>query len=174
MNIVSTNTRSEIIDLSTSEGTECPSWKKYPYHTEGAVGGFLGTNPIVCGGKRYNFDDIPIEYSNECHIIRPKKAENFTKMLSKRHDAASLVIKGKTLWISGGNDGIETLSSSEFIESERATSLAGPDLPLALEGHKMIEITDDLTLLIGGSLTKTPETCSHRVFRPSKHCRFKI
>ena len=64
-------------------GEGCPSWKKYPYHTEGAVGGFLGTNPIVCGGKRYHSDNTSIEYSDECHIMRPKKAESSSKTVSQ-------------------------------------------------------------------------------------------
>ena len=152
--ITYTDAESEIIDLSSSERTECPSWKKYPYNIRGAVGGFLGTNPIFCGGARYSLSsfDNSIEYSNECHIIRPKKAEKFTNMLSKRYGAASVIINEKILWVSGGNDGINTLSSTEFIESE---STAGPELPEALEGHKMIDITNDFTLLIGGSLTKS-------------------
>ena len=142
---------SEIIDLSSSP-IKCPSWKNEKI--KGAVGGYLGTNPIFCGGALYSLSsffnpvfDNPEEYSDECHIIRPWKAEKSTNMLSKRYGAASVIINETILWVSGGNDGISTLSSTEFIESE---STAGPELPEALEGHKMIDITDDSTLLIGG------------------------
>ena len=162
--IAYTDAESEIIDLSSSERTECPSWKNYPYNIRGAVGGFLGKSPIICGGAHYSLSSFgnSIEYSNECYIIRPKKAEKLTNMTSKRYGAASVIINEKILWISGGNDGINTLSSTEFIESE---STAGPELPEAIEGHKMIDITDDLTLLIGGSLTSThlPVKCMSKL-----------
>ena len=72
--IAYTDAESEIIDLSSSERTECPSWKNYPYNIRGAVGGFLGKSPIICGGAHYSLSslDNSIEYSNECHIIRPR------------------------------------------------------------------------------------------------------
>ena len=138
--------QSEFVDLSRSGSIQCPSWAKYPYGLKGATGGLLGTNAIVCGG----FEPT----SDECHKITQKKTEFLTKMLSKRYNAASLVVKGIYLWVSGGNDGSTTLSSSEFIEIE---TTPGPNLPEALEGHAMIDITDDLTLLIGGASTKFVE-----------------
>ena len=72
--IAYTDAESEIIDLSSSERTECPSWKNYPYNIRGAVGGFLGKSPIFCGGAHYSLSSFgnSIEYSNECHIIRPR------------------------------------------------------------------------------------------------------
>ena len=146
----------EIIELLTSEKMECPSWGSYPFDSKGAVGGLLGTNPIVCGGIRRHHeedsDEYSDEYTNECRIVTPKSTEKFATMLSKRYSAASLVIKETILWVTGGSDGIKTLSSSEFIEIE---TTAGPELPVVLEGHKMIEITDDLTLFIGGSFRVT-------------------
>ena len=130
---------SEIIDLSTSERSNCPSWSSYPYDTKGTTGGFLGTNLIICGGSH--------DYSDECRVITPKSTRVLTKMLSKRYEADSLIIGEKYLWVSGGNDGSNTLSSSEHIEIE---STLGPELPTALEGHKMININDSFTLFIGG------------------------
>ena len=44
------NKQSGIIDFSTSEQMECPNWVSFPSDTKGAVGGLLGTNPVVCGG----------------------------------------------------------------------------------------------------------------------------
>ena len=117
----------------------CPSWVNYPNSLKGTTGGFLGTNVIVCGGF-----EPP---SDECHSITQTKANFLTKMIHKRYNAASLIIKEKYLWVSGGNNGSNTLSSSEHIEIMAAP---GPDLPEALEGHKMIDITEDLTLFIGG------------------------
>ena len=54
-------------------------------------------------------------------------------MLSKRYDAASLIIRDEYLWVSGGNDGINTLFSSEFIDIDtkgiynRSAQIIHPD-----------------------------------------------
>ena len=85
--------RSEVIDLVTPESTQCPSWADFPYDIQGTTGGFLGTNLIICGGT-------PTDYADECRIITPKSTKVLTKMVSKRYEAASLIIKGKYLWVS--------------------------------------------------------------------------
>ena len=125
------------------------------YGIKGAVGGFLGTKPLICGGMKVQYDkdlkEYSDEYSDKCLLITPKKTEKLRIMQSKRFNAASLVLKGSILWVTGGNDGTNTLSSTEFIENK---ATGGPELPKRLEGHKMIGITDDLTLLIGGGYLK--------------------
>ena len=80
-------------------------------------------------------------------------------MLFKRENAASLVIRNKYLWVSGGRNG-NTLSSTEFIETK---ALHGPELPKALEGHKMISISDDLTFFIGG-FSPISGSCTNPLF----------
>ena len=131
----------------SSGSAQCPPWANYPDSTEGATGGFAGLNPsiIVCGG------DNP-DISDKCNIVTPKKTEILTTMQSGRYDASSLILKEKILWVCGGNDGNNVLSSTEYIEIE---STAGPQMPEALEGHKMVAITDDLILFTGGSLSST-------------------
>ena len=126
----------------SSGSAQCPPWANYPYSTKGTTGGFAGLNPsiIVCGG------DIP-DISDKCNIVAPKKTDILITMQSARYDASSLILKEKILWVCGGNNGINVLSSSEYIEIE---STAGPEMPEALEGHKMVAITDDLILFTGG------------------------
>ena len=136
------------------------------YGIKGAVGGFLGTKPLICGGMKVQYDkdlkEYSDEYSDKCLLITPKKTEELIIMQSKRFNAASLVLKGSILWVTGGNDGTNTLSSSEFIEIEATT---GPELPEAIEGHKMIDITDDMILITGGgyitetTLASSGESC---------------
>ena len=77
-------------------------------------------------------------------------------MASKRYNAASVIKSETFLWVSGGNSGSGTLSSSEYINMDSEfinmdINTIGPELPIALESHTMIVITDDLTLVIGGS-----------------------
>ena len=112
---------SEVIDISTSQKSECNDWVHYPQNTKGATGGFLHTNPIICGG----YQELS-GYSSECNIVFPKTSKFLTNMLSKRYNAASVLIKETYLWISGGYDGETTLSSTEQIQLETVT--AGPEL----------------------------------------------
>ena len=136
----------------SSGSAQCPPWTNYPDSIKGATGGFAGLNPsiIVCGGEHpYNSDNI-----DKCYIVTPKKTELLTTMQSGRYDASSLILKEKILWVCGGNNGRNVLSSTEYIE---IGSTAGPQMPAALEGHKMVAITDDLILFTGGSLSSTSQ-----------------
>ena len=89
-----------------------PGHQNCGHPTQGATGAFLGTNILVCGG-------IPAyDNADECHIITPKSTEFLSNMTSKRYESSSLVIREKYLWISGGNNGKVTLSSTEFVGIE--------------------------------------------------------
>ena len=149
--------------MSPLGNTKCSNWANYPQNTKGTTGGFLGINVIVCGG----LNELH-EHSDECRIVAPKTTKLLTNMLSKRFDAASLIIKGKYLWVSGGNNGGGTLSSTEFIDINIGTT-AGPELPTALEGHKMIDITDDLTIVIGGSFAGIEKSTTYKYKYKSNH-----
>ena len=138
--------------MSTSTHTQLPDWADYPYPIKGTTGGFLRTNLIICGGL-----GPKLEVSDECHNINQKTTKTLTKMQSKRYEAASVIIREKYLWVSGGNDGFGTLSSTELIE---IGTTAGPKMPTALEGHEMININDSFTLLVGGSSAGEEQSAS--------------
>ena len=73
-------------------------------------------------------------------------------MTTKRSMAASVVISNNSLWITGGQDESHyVLSSSEYIETIKRMS--GPDLPIAVSSHSMVNIKNDLTIIIGGEIT---------------------
>ena len=148
----------------SSGSVHCPFWANYPIKTKNTIGGFSGVNPsiIVCGGK-----DSDMSVSDICNIVTPKKTEILTKMLSARNNAASLIIKEKILWVSGGNNGNNVLSSSEYIDIE---TRAGPEIPEALEGHKMIDVNDDLILFIGGSLSSSSTILTSTSASPKEGC----
>ena len=75
-----------------------------------------------------------------------------TLTISKRSNAASVAINSDTLWISGGFNGYIILSSSEFIQMNGIT--LGPQLPIALYAHAMINVKNELTMVIGGRLSE--------------------
>ena len=129
--------KSEIVDLSISGNYHCPYWID-PISTWGATGGLLGTTPIVCGGIHWG-----------CHTITKRESDEIAWMITSRIFAASVVINDDVLWISGGEDSnYDLLSSSEFIQLDGITQ--GPDLPMALKHHAMINMNDGRTMVIGG------------------------
>ena len=55
---------------------------------------------------------------------------------------------------------VDILSSSEFIQINR--NMPGPDIPIPLTKHTMINVKDDVTLLVGGHAVNlcSPKTYS--------------
>ena len=142
--------KTEILDFSIAQKFECKDFPDYPIPVGGATIGFLGSKVLVCGGGLYTFTTANhLETTDECYSINSKETEFVTKMSQKRSQAASVNINKNILWISGGhdNDG-DILSSSELMKVEG--SMAGPELPMPLQDHKMIAINSDLIMVIGG------------------------
>ena len=75
----------------------------------GATGGLLQNSPIVCGGRDDNYS-----ISRDCVAIGQPEIE--MKMIEKRVGAASVALDQSTLWIVGGWNGNNDLSSTEFIK----------------------------------------------------------
>jgi hypothetical protein len=77
-------------------------------------------------------------------------AQLLTRMTNKRGYAASAKITSTSFIVTGGRDeGNNVLSSSEIIDSYGSVT-PGPELPLPLYQHSMININDTLMLIIGG------------------------
>ena len=95
-----------------------------------ATGGLLQNSPIVCGGR-----DGQIKVSQDCVVIGQQPE---MKMIEKRRDAASVALDQNTLWIVGGYNGRNELSSTEFIKLDQP-SVKGRDLPFTISYHSMIQ-----------------------------------
>ena len=104
-------TLSEIIDLSCSGYHHCPDWVDYPLAAAGATGLLLEHIPVICGGLSQH----ETLYHDECYKVTANKAVLLGRMSSKRKNAASVVIKNSTLWVTGGYSGNFALSSTDFI-----------------------------------------------------------
>ena len=71
-------------------------------------------------------------------------------MSTKRYDAGSVTISDSILWVSGGSNQIEDfLSSSDYVQVDR--TMPGPELPIPLTKHAMVNIGNDLTIVMGGA-----------------------
>ena len=97
----------------------------------GSVGGMVSGQPVICGG--YNlYDD---EYLQDCVILG--QPNDKMKLLQKRTGAGSVVLDHETLWVVGGETGIEDLKSTEFISLHKP-SVEGPMLPFSIERYPII------------------------------------
>ena len=137
---------SEMIDLAIKSDSSCKNWAEFPKDVDSATGGVIKETVVICGGG------IPGESSDECYSLNGKVATLITHMSAKRAYAASLVINGASLWITGGwSSDTGRLASSEYITLEG--SIPGPDMPIPVDSHALVAINKTCSLLIGGRTT---------------------
>ena len=130
----------EILDLKTDKCLRLPS---LPRPKCGITGGLLGEIPVVIGGDE---DDEVLKIGT---AIIP-----FQSQLSKKRFLAATTPKNQSLWVTGGKDASfkdSKLKSTDIIQRD-GTIVVGPELPLALSQHAIVEIQPDETyMLIGGN-----------------------
>ena len=137
---------SEMIDLAIKSDSSCKNWAEFPKDVDSATGGVIKETVVICGGG------IPGESFDECYSLNGKVATLITHMSAKRAYAASLVINGASLWITGGwSSDTGRLASSEYITLEG--SIPGPDMPIYISSHALVAINKTCSLLIGGRTT---------------------
>ena len=135
---------SEMIDLAIKSDSSCKNWAEFPKDVDSATGGVIKETVVICGGG------IPGESFDECYSLNGKVATLITHMSAKRAYAASLVINGASLWITGGlnSDTGSYLASSEYITLEG--SIPGPDIPIHIIVHALVAINKTCSMIIGG------------------------
>ncbi len=156
---LSSETRTtELISLSSKEKM-CRKIADFPHFIDGSDGGILVLNkvryPIICGGHGtvacYVFDSTKRRWI----LIEGREKPR------KRFRAASVVLADdKTLWRTGGQYGAITgimLKSTELVTFDHGKSLetpfnyrAGPDLPIEIAYHCMVQVNSTTAMLIGG------------------------
>ena len=143
----------EVIDVSSSSSSspfvDIPSGRNW------AVGGLLGSTPILCGGRT--------PYEDSCISFKNSQWTKTHEMTTKRGRAASVQLNSTTLWIMGGDnkdDGI--LDSSEFLSVDSSVGSQGPTLPIKMKSFCAVKYSEHHVYIIGG-LTETAEW-SNNVF----------
>ena len=74
-------------------------------------------------------------------------------MLEKRKSASSVVLNQRTLWVTGGNGGVEDKKSTELIslvDQQQPLVQEGPVLPFTIKSHSMVEANSTSIYIIGG------------------------
>ena len=70
-------------------------------------------------------------------------------MIQRRMFASSVVLNQSTLWVTGGEEHFNALSTTEFITLDQAAA-TGPKLPFTISHHGMIKLNDHAIYIIGG------------------------
>ena len=136
---------SEMIDLAIKSDSSCKNWAEFPKDVDSATGGVIKDTVVICGGGDLNIG----ESFDECYNLNGKVATLITHMSAKRKYAASLVINGASLWITGGwSSDTGRLASSEYITLEG--SIPGPEMPTRITRHVLVAINRTFSMLIGG------------------------
>ena len=137
-----------MIDLAIKSDSSCKNWAEFPKDVYSATGGVIKETVVICGGVV-----DPVESFDECYSLNGKVATIITHLTAKRAYAASLVINGVSLWITGGGntDTNSILASTEYITLEG--SIPGPDMPIPLDNHALVAVNKTCSLLIGGRTT---------------------
>ena len=92
--------------------TTCPSIAQYPLRVREAAGGFVGGKPLICGG----WDMATESPTSACYSHDPATNVWIPHMSlhTARYRHAS-VNMGDALWLTGGKDLKNLLSSSTFV-----------------------------------------------------------
>ena len=152
----------EVIDVQsnskvTSSFGDIPSERGY------AVGGLLGSTPILCGGR--DNDDVR-GYQDSCFTLKDSQWRQTHKMTTKRSGSASVQINASTLWILGGYNRVyDKLDSSEFVELDSTVGKPGPKLPYAVSSPCAVKYKDKV-FMIGGKLYRSSYLNKVLIFNP--------
>ena len=121
---------------------------------DAAVGGLLGSTPIICGG----FDHREVD-QDSCISYNQSQWIKTHTMTTKRYSSGSVQLNATTLWIVGGGKQVETgenmwetftLDSSEFVGLDSTVGNPGPLLPYPLAYSCVVKYSKDEVFVIGG------------------------
>ena len=138
----------EVIDLSNSQPMDPDTFGDLPTKFVHHVGGLLGSNPILCGGK--DKDDSCFSWKKTADSSS-QWTETHT-MTTKRFAPASIELNSTTMWIIGGQnvDNDEIIDSSEFVGLDSNVGKIGPKLPYGVVMSCLVKKSQDQVYMIGG------------------------
>ena len=152
----------EVIDMSSnSDNVTSSSIGELPSKRAWAVGGLIGTTPILCGGWN--------PYHDSCLTLNQLNQWTQTHMMTKKRAyAASVQLNATTLWIIGGRQSSSGRhhDSTEFLSLDSSNGVPGPKLPYALSSSCAVKIAEDQIYVIGGYATSNSRLNRVLIFNP--------
>ena len=134
----------EVVDLQNPQNS-CTLPEKFPARLRWATGGFTQDGPLLCGGFNY----YTRSHSNACFTLKGFKfKETDVKLQTKRSGASAVVLPNGELWIQGGYDGKNSLSTSETMSLQG--SKPGMELEKGISGHCSTMINATTAFITGG------------------------
>jgi hypothetical protein len=139
----------EVLDLSNPTNVCQPSvLDDYPIDlVKSSVGCLVNHITLICGGSYTKPDTVRLD---DCFAITGDAVEANVSLSESRYNAASVVLNGDTLWVTGGLIGSIIVQSTEFVQLNGTKP--GPDLPQGVSYHSLVSLNDTTVLLIGGYL----------------------
>jgi len=138
----------EVINIE--DDSKCQDVEDFPLAIESAVGSYLGSFPVICGG--YKSSSLPYK---SCHRLESGKWQPFATLGQRRNGAAGIV-HANTFIIFGGYDdtGSGLLSTTEIVTEEGQVT-PGPEMPAAVFYHSISSLNATTSILTGGYTSAT-------------------
>ena len=134
----------EVVDLKNPQNS-CTLPEEFPTRLAFATGGFTKDGPLLCGGRNQDTRS----HSNACFTLKGFKfKEADVKLQTKRTSASAVVLPNGELWIQGGFNGKNSLSTSETMSLQG--SKPGMELEKAIYGHCSTMINTTTAFITGG------------------------
>merc|ERR1712086_1022492 len=137
----------DLLYLDSTMIVELPSFTSCPVdsHPEPviyAVTAVLNNRMMVCGGA----------YQSACYSLTGGSWTEEPGMLEKRAFAASSIWPGHGLLVTGGDNGDDRLSSTEYLSTSSGQWTPGPVLPVVMRWHCQVTAGSDV-IITGGDGT---------------------
>ena len=142
------NLSPEVINLEGKTCSRLP--EKYPKNVQGATGGFINGQVIICGGTdRDTYEDY-----NECYTLKKGGTWTLLGNLSETRLYSSSIVIDNSLYLIGNLD-LDFVNACDTIESiclDGTTKKHEPGYPHCINRHSTVAINRTTSITIGGTL----------------------
>ena len=138
--------KTEVINLK--DNSKCQDVEDFPLEISSAVGSYLGSFPVICGGWDWSLS------LNQCHRLESGIWKPFATLAQRRSGAVGIV-HANIFIIFGGYDNTRggpwaTLSTTEIVTEEGQVT-PGPEMPAVVWTHAIARLNETTSILTGGS-----------------------
>ena len=138
--------KSSVLSSSSLKPSSC-SVPTYPLTGKfrASMAGMIEGSPVICGGRDED------EYSSACFKLIPNQWKQMPSLNEKRAYGSSSVFSNGSLWITGGCKSFgDHMSSSEVLDLGYCAWRSGPNLPMSISWHCVIQMNSTHIFLAGG------------------------